>query len=359
MRLPTYQELSKEQDGVYGLPLDGNYLVSGPPGTGKTVMALYRASLLEKGKRPVRLITYSRLLSRYVRSATDTLDMDETSVATMHSWLASFWQKNYKRRLPQVRPYMPDWAAMFTSIQTDLPKESPDLIVDEGQDLPREFYTMARLVSNHLTVFADENQRMSDTNSSLAEITYYAMIAAENVKTLTRNYRNTRPIAEYSARFYAGLPSGIPELPTKSGELPVLDSRGTLNDEVQAIVRYAKANEDHEIGVIVPSQKLVKSFRNRLDGKVPTVRSYLSGESAEIAFDDPGVTVLTYNSAKGLEFDAVFLPALNEATHDPGTPETRMVFYVLTSRARDRLFLSYHGDGETPLVRMLREALTP
>lgn len=357
MRLPTYQELSKEQDGVYGLPLDGNYLVTGAPGTGKTVMALYRASLLEKSARPVRLITYSRLLSRYVRSATDTLEMDQTSVATMNSWLASFWQKNYRKRLPQVRPYLPDWAAVFSGIQAEVPKESPDLIVDEGQDLAREFYTLARLVSNHLTVFADENQRMSDTNSSLADIRSYALISDTNIRTLTRNYRNTRAIAEFSAAFYAGLPSGIPELPTKAGEPPTLESWGTLHDEVQAIVRYAQANSDWEIGVILPSTKLVKSFRNRLEGKVPTVRFYLSGENPEIGFDDPGVTILTYQSAKGLEFDAVFLPALNEARNDPGAPETRMAFYVLTSRARERLFLSYHGEGETPLVRMLRGAL--
>jgi len=358
VKLPGYQELSKEQDGVYGLPLEGNFLVTGPPGTGKTVMALYRSALLRRQQRPAHLLTYSRLLSRYVRSATDSLQIDETAVATMHSWLARFWLKNYHKRVPSLAPYRHDWQTIFASMKRLPPKEAPDLLIDEGQDLPKEFYIMARLVSEHLTVFADENQRMTDTNSTLADIRAHAGIDDDGVRTLTRNYRNTREIAAFSARFYTGLPSGIPDLPERTGEPPRLESYPSLAAEVDAIVRYTATNDDLEVGVLLPSKKLVKSFYNRLKGKVAVpIRYYLSGENASIAFDDPGVTILTYQSAKGLEFDTVFLAALNQVTLSPDLPETRMQYYVLTSRARDRLFLSYHDEGDTSIVRMLRENL--
>ena len=33
LKLPSYQQLSKEQDAIYNLPLTGSYLVMGPPGT--------------------------------------------------------------------------------------------------------------------------------------------------------------------------------------------------------------------------------------------------------------------------------------------------------------------------------------
>jgi Cdc6-like AAA superfamily ATPase len=65
MKLPSYQDLSKEQDRINNLPLEGSYLVTGPPGTGKTVMALYRAQMLSKRNAKAQLLMYSRLLSQY------------------------------------------------------------------------------------------------------------------------------------------------------------------------------------------------------------------------------------------------------------------------------------------------------
>ena len=56
---------------------------------------------------------------------------------------------------------------------------------------------------------------------------------------------------------------------------------------------------------------------------------------------------MNYLSAKGLEFDTVFIPELQSSAPDFGKPETLMQFYVLLSRARDELYLSYSGD-ETP-----------
>jgi hypothetical protein len=76
MRLPSYEDLSKEQDRINNLPLDGSFLVTGPPGTGKTVMALYRASVLQSKKRHVSLLMHSRLLTKYTTSATEELLID-------------------------------------------------------------------------------------------------------------------------------------------------------------------------------------------------------------------------------------------------------------------------------------------
>lgn len=63
---------------------------------------------------------------------------------------------------------------------------------------------------------------------------------------------------------------------------------------------------------------------------------------------DQGVHILTMHGAKGLEFDTVFLPDLNEGilpSRQADTPamieEERRLFYVAITRARDRLFLLY------------------
>lgn len=42
--LPKYSELTDQQRVIVNLPLDKNHLVTGAPGTGKSVIAIYRAS---------------------------------------------------------------------------------------------------------------------------------------------------------------------------------------------------------------------------------------------------------------------------------------------------------------------------
>jgi DNA helicase II / ATP-dependent DNA helicase PcrA len=52
------------------------------------------------------------------------------------------------------------------------------------------------------------------------------------------------------------------------------------------------------------------------------------------------VTVLCFASAKGLEFDAVFLPELQTVpVDDQNELVTKMNLYVMVSRARTHLFL--------------------
>ena len=48
MRLPTEADLSKEQREVCNLSADDINLVIGPPGSGKTVVAVYTRRLLQR-----------------------------------------------------------------------------------------------------------------------------------------------------------------------------------------------------------------------------------------------------------------------------------------------------------------------
>ena len=89
--LPTYQALSHEQQDVYELPVDGTYLVSGPPGTGKTVMALYRAQQHLQRRRKVVLLSFSRLLNDYMGDEARRLGLTETHVKTYTLWLKNLF----------------------------------------------------------------------------------------------------------------------------------------------------------------------------------------------------------------------------------------------------------------------------
>lgn len=61
------------------------------------------------------------------------------------------------------------------------------------------------------------------------------------------------------------------------------------------------------------------------------------------------VTVSTFHSAKGLEFEAIFLADLSEMFVDPEKPEEvhqqeRRLLFMAMTRTRNQLFMTYHGS---------------
>src|SRR4051812_17968133 len=100
LQLPTYQELSEEQDSVYNLPTNGKYLVVGPPGTGKTVMALYRAHQVNGAEHTAQLLVYNRPLERYLRQALQKLDL-EGNAPTFHKWLHKWCVEHFRLSYPK------------------------------------------------------------------------------------------------------------------------------------------------------------------------------------------------------------------------------------------------------------------
>jgi hypothetical protein len=309
--------------------------------------------MLKKRNRKAKLLMYSRLLSQYTESAVGELDLDGT-VETYHSWFYGFFKSQYGRSPPSLDKYIYDFGEALQVINAaPLAAASvPDLIVDEGQDLPKEFYLVAQHLAANLIVFADENQRIAETNSTIGDIKSFGGLQEPHL--LTKNYRNTREIAQLAAGFYTGLRTGIPDLPDRRGVRPVMRSFPSTAQAVEAIRIFERSNSDLEIGVFTPNKKIQNKIWYQLEGETANpVQRYVGGQGSKgtpVQFGRPGITIVNYPSAKGLEFDAVFLPELQEIYSDPGNTDFRMRMYVLISRARDRLVLSYSGRNPPAII---------
>ncbi|WP_239470878.1 3'-5' exonuclease [Archangium violaceum] len=127
------------------------------------------------------------------------------------------------------------------------------------------------------------------------------------------------------------------------------------------ILRFERNHPDLEIGVLVPTKRVQSRLWHLLDGKTRNpIERYVGGKGAKsepLRFGRPGIKVICYASAKGLEFDAVFLPELQDCMQDMARPEARMMFYVLISRARDQLFFCYSGKDAPKIVEAFPKEL--
>lgn len=383
MRLPTYEDLSTEQDSVlFGAPYDGRVLITGAPGTGKTVIAIYRAITALKQERKVQVVMYNKVLKSYTRGNLEDLPSDH--IKTWHSWIFSWYKRVFRCKPPtlQGERYIYDWDKIFGEIASLKSDEQlrklawGHLIVDEGQDFPAGFYNVANLVihltgdrkvfgkmASGITVSADDNQRMDEhSNSTIKDIKKRLNISDGEHFKLTENYRNTRPIAELAGTFYTGLQTGVPDLPEVDGEMPRVIFSDRLYESVEFIKRYVRNNEHQTVGVFAPSRRVQDQLGNRLKAdECLTVQKYSSGAAGpagnadNLNLDDPGkVTVLCMQSCKGLEFDAVFIPELQKYNPDASSDQqNKMNFYVLSSRAREKLFFMASDCDEKPELMRL------
>jgi len=187
-----------------------------------------------------------------------------------------------------------------------------------------------------------------------------ASLGISEIHYLKKNFRNSFEIAKLAKAFFTGMSTGIPELPDRTSENPKYVIYNTRSEMFDAISRFERNNTDLDIGVFVPYQTQVKSYTTQLQAKTQNnVQSYArTGKTApSLDFSTKGIKVTTFHSAKGLEFDAVYIPAVNKIgpNWDRNSPSTEMMFYVLISRARDMIEINQFKTDMSPLASHLQE----
>jgi DNA polymerase III delta prime subunit len=256
------------------------------------------------------------------------------------------------------------------------------LLIDEGQDFPPGFYRFLRLLSAigssrgaphplRCMVLADENQQLTQFNSTLDDIQSALKIAPGHRYQLLDNFRNTHEIAELARQFFADV-GALPLLPDRRGELPAFVECCGMPACIKAIMTWVANHPGKETGVLVFRESKreqlhasIKAEAAKMKGRDVTVQSYSWQSRAdnnvdELVFDGRDViTVLNTQSCKGLEFDAVFIIDLHDSPIGSiGADRFRMQMFVAVSRARQwvELLESSPVRPEEPFLKELPPA---
>ena len=356
MRLPTWDELIPEQRDILEAPLDAPLFVVGPPGSGKTTLAVQRANMVRDMGQDVVVITYNRMLRRLVALLTAALQ-----ASTMQSYVCSDYWRRARARVPKLPrgPYALNWRAILDHLgsQPCGAHNRGHTVVDEGQDLPEEFF---RYAADHmaptLSVFADENQAVSATRTTLEQIKRAAGLPAPIL--LKANHRNTPEIARVAEFFHSGRVPVAAVRRASTGERPRL-IYSPSTDHTCDLIANTQRTRGGTIGVVVHYNDLAEALHSKLTRALPGQRVALYTNTLKnedfIDVRQPGITLLNKESVKGQEFDALFLLEL-ESFLPCQDDHQRRIMYMLCARARDQLMLVH---GPRPLTVEAMASLPP
>ena len=277
----------------------------------------------------------------------------------MHSYIWKEYKKHFANDPPRFSNYDFDWVTLLSQYEMKGVLPVLDhLIVDEGQNLPPQFFGWAmRFCAAAVSVFADEHQTTLVGGSTMADL---EAAGFRSFFPLRDNHRNTWEIAMLASHFH--LERQVPGVVSRrdvGAERPRLLHISNW-DELVELVRIRLNNRGGSIGVITYRQADVTDVYQRLKAALRTerVNSYTSEmeRGAElIQMRDRGVTVISGESAIGLEFDTVYLQDLSRSLPRTSPLDDRRL-YMLTARARDFLYLV---NGPHALTVAQLEALPP
>jgi DNA helicase IV len=361
--LPGIQDLSKEQEAARALPKEGQHLIVGGPGTGKSVLALLRTGRHQRERDDYLFLVFNHLLDR----ASVQLFGGDLASRTWFGWFLETFEKITGQSVPRIMQdddafRKIDWTRVDAIVQS-LPDEEtlprPILVIDEGQDMPPAFYnSLIGLGFDRFFVVADQNQQITEANSSRLEIQDCLAINSDAVIELRQNYRNHFQVARLAREFYTGDPaSPPPELPgPAAGTVPLLYvyEESSLEAVARGILLLADRDPCKLIGVIAPKNtvrerylKALRSTEVELDNQRPSIETFHGDNRPDVAFDEGGILVINAQGCKGLEFDTVVLADIDEHFVRRDDPDqAKRLFYVMVARARERVFMfKKRGEG--------------
>lgn len=376
--LPGIQDLSKEQELARILPEKGRYLVIGGPGTGKSVVALLRARRHSRKKEPYFLLVYNRLL----HEASCLLGGNEIISHQWQHWFFNFFRSQLNKNVPRLPARNGttwqdiDWEGVdeiLTGTDVDIAPRDEFIIIDEGQDMPPEFYkSLVYLGFENFFVVADQNQQIvSGKNSSRRDLENCLNVDPDEVVELKKNYRNSRATAMLAQAFYTGDPSSpppdLPKATTSQSKKPLVFpyKSGQFFRVLHRIVKLADREPASLTGVICPNNKVRSHYCEHLEKIVNgtpldhpvSIRTYYSGCRNPAAFDKGGIMVINAQACKGLEFDHVFLADINEHIIFSNDPDgIKRLFYVMAARSRGNVILLQCAGRPCPVAGILPES---
>ena len=232
------------------------------------------------------------------------------------------------------------------------------VLVDEAQDLSySQLMVLKKLAKKSIVIAADHAQKIYNNSFTWKELGINVQGNAS--KSLGKNFRSTKEIMKLANSLIIHNKSNKGrdtdyDLATdivEEGNKPIIYKCDDITKENEIMVELLKELDDGETVIGIPVRtngKVKRSVIKALNDNQLEWEEVSKKKDVSWSILTPGIKVVTMHSAKGLEFDIVVIPRVNngiipmidkDEEDESMLEQERSLLYVAMTRAKEDLYL--------------------
>lgn len=306
-------ELDDYQVKVINKKTDNSYIVKGCAGSGKSILALWKAKQIQdEHKGSYIFIVFTKALMQYMSDGISQVGIPQQNVDYYWHWLN-------KAECPSV-----DY-----------------IIVDEAQDFSKEDIDLFRSKARKaLLLYGDSAQQLysfiKDKQTVSMEI--IQSFTKFPVEQLVFNHRLPKKIARL-AQYLNSQSDILEEHCTEEGvEKPKIIKYNSITEQYDAIISLIQNKNMEDVGILFRHNEEVKQAYNYFMYHGMNVEAKY-GKFMDLNFSSDNPKMMTYHSSKGIQFEHVFIPECTVEDND-----SRNSLYVAVTRTYNALYIMHSGN---------------
>jgi superfamily I DNA/RNA helicase len=291
------------------LDAEPNLIVYGPAGSGKTMLTILLAQklIINNPSLKIEIVVFTKSLGKFIRKA-----LEDRGIFNIG-----------------VRHY----------IDTEIDYDLIDItIIDEGQDFGlTQINWMINRSQRGIYLFGDVNQDVYEFNKNDIRFKEFKNYLTFDEIYLDEVLRFSPPIDAFIKNIFPDINNRVPGI-KKSNVKPHLFHCNSATDQITKIKNYLK-NLEGTTAILVLYNTDVLLLKDHLVKSGVSIDGYKFKTDDHLSTNENAINILTYHSAKGLEFDNVIL-----ANIEQGSTFHQNIYYVGFSRAKKNIALFYLGN---------------
>ncbi len=309
-------ELDDYQVPIIQKKMSKSFVVKGCAGSGKTVLALWKAREIDDADLgDYYVVVFTKALRQFINDGVDEIGLSQKRVLHHYQW------KNLKN------------------------KTADFIIIDEVQDFTKEELSLLQSSSKKAFIlFGDSAQQiykgLKQGLLTMEQIAYHTDLPMEQ---LVLNHRLPKTIAKIAEYINSDGDSLVGRCTKGGASKPFLVKAESWSSQLDFIKNTIEERGYTDVGILLPNNQLVKKtdeYFNEIDFRVEAKYdiSWPDNTKFNLNFHSENPKIITYHSSKGLQFEAVFIPACS-MDKLPGNNSNPL--YVAITRTYQDLFIIY------------------